>query len=40
LNVERPDLDLDGFVVESALVGPLFCSKSQRVIGSVQVSKN
>ena len=39
MNVERPDIDLDNFVVESALVGPLFCSRNQRVIGSIQLYK-
>ena len=39
INVERPDLDLDSFTIESALVGPLFCSRTQRVIGSIQMYK-
>ena len=39
LNVERPDIEVGNFVVESALVGPLFCSRNQRIIASVHLYK-
>ena len=39
INAERPDLEFDNFKIESALVGPIFCSRSQRVIGSVHLYK-
>ena len=39
LNVEKPDLDIGNFKVDSALVGPLFCARSQRVIGTVHMYK-
>ncbi len=39
INVDRPDLEFDNFKVESAIVGPIFCSRSQRVIGSVHIYK-